>query len=65
MDVLIKLTVPNYVYRFYEDASRHVAGGSAEEVMSDALTAYAGLLSEDINKKRSEAMVLEENTSAL
>ena len=63
MDVLIKLTVPNYVYRFYEGASQHVAGGSAEDIMSDALSAYAGLLSEDIAKKREQMLLSQtENT---
>lgn len=56
MDVLIKLTVPNYVYRFYRDASCHIAGSSTEDVMSDALSAYAGLLSDDIAKEREQTL---------
>ncbi len=48
MDVLVRLTVSNAVYRFYREASRHIADASAEDVMSDALTAYAGLLSGDL-----------------
>lgn len=55
MDMLIKLTVPNYIYRFYRDASQHVAGSSAEEIMADALCAYAGLLNEDVAKQWKEA----------
>ncbi len=51
MDVLIKLTVPNFIYRFYKDASRHIAGSTPETVMADALSAYAGLLSSDIAKE--------------
>lgn len=54
MDVLIKLTVPNFIYRFYKDASRHIAGSTPESVMADALSAYAGLLSSDIAKARNE-----------
>ena len=54
MDILIKLTVPNYVYRFYKDASRHVAGSTPEKLMADALSAYAGLLSKDIARQRTE-----------
>jgi len=61
MDVLVKLTVPNYIYRFYQQASAYVADCSAEDIMSDALSAYAGLLSEDVAKRREE--ILEENTS--
>ena len=48
MDVMIKLTVPNCIYRFYNDASAHVAGSSPESIMADALCAYAGLLNEDM-----------------
>ena len=51
MDVLVKLTVPNYIYQFYAQASRHIADCSAEEIMADALSAYAGLLSEEICKE--------------
>nr|MBQ8244979.1 hypothetical protein [Oscillospiraceae bacterium] len=52
MDVLVKVTVPNYIYRFYRNASRHIAGCSPEKIMADALTAYAGLLSEEVAKER-------------
>jgi len=50
MDVYIRLTIPNYIYRFYQDAARHVADSSPETVMSDALCAYAGLLNADVAK---------------
>lgn len=56
MDVIIKLTVPNYIYRFYKDASQHVADSSAEEIMSDALCAYAGLLNEEISRQQRDAL---------
>ena len=56
MDMLIKLTVPNYIYRFYRDASQHVAGSSAEDIMADALCAYAGLLNNDIAKELSKTL---------
>jgi len=45
MNVLVKLTVPNTIYRFYSDASRHVANRTPEELMADALLAYAELIS--------------------
>ena len=51
MDVLVRLTVPHYIYKFYANASRHVADSSTEDIMADALSAYAGLLSEDIAKE--------------
>ena len=52
MDVLVKLTVPNYIYQFYRQASAHIASSCPEEIMSDALCAYASLLSEEVAKKR-------------
>ena len=55
MDVLIKLTVPGYIYRFYHDASQHVAECCAEDIMADALCAYAGLLNDDIAKLLKQA----------
>jgi len=55
MDMLIRLTVPNYIYRFYRDASQHVAGSSAEDIMADALCAYAGLLNEEVARQLKEA----------
>ena len=63
MDILIKLTVPNYIYRFYHDASQHVAGSSAEEIMADALCAYAGLLNEDIGKQLKDTFSTHEETT--
>ena len=52
MDIMVKVTVPQYVYRFYMQASQHIANSSTEELMADALSAYAGLLSEDVAKER-------------
>lgn len=52
MDVMIKVTVPNTIYRFYQEASCHVADSSPEKVMSDALCAYAGLLTKDPAKEQ-------------
>ena len=56
MDRLVKLTVPGYIYSFYQQASTHVANCSAEDIMSDALCAYAGLLSEEVAKKREDSL---------
>ena len=66
MDVLIKLTIPGYIYRFYHNASLHVADSSPEQLMSDALSAYAGLLSADIanrNKPLPESVEISEGYS--
>ncbi len=56
MDILVKLSVPSFVYRFYKQASDHIADGSPEDIMSDALCPYARLLSEDVEKQRQSAM---------
>jgi len=54
MDVIVKLTLPNYIYRFYRNSSQYISDASPETVMADALSAYAGLLSRDIAKKRAQ-----------
>ena len=54
MDVTVKLTVPNYIYRFYRNSSLHISDSSPEAVMSDALSAYAGLLSEEVARQRAQ-----------
>ena len=56
MDVLVRLTVPNYVYRFYKTASEHIAKCTAEDIMADALSAYAGMLSEEVSRERERAI---------
>ncbi len=62
MDVMIKLTVPNYIYRFYKDASLYVSGSSPESIMSDALCAYAGLLNQDVAKLQKSLTHQEEDS---
>lgn len=56
MDILVRLTVPNHIYRFYCQASAHVADHTPEDIMTDALFAYASLLSKEISMER-EAML--------
>ena len=56
MDVIVKLTLPNYIYRFYRNSALHIRDGSAEAVMADALSAYAGLLSPEIARQREQAL---------
>jgi len=61
MDVYIKLTVPNYIYRFYRDASQHIAGSSTEDIMADALCAYAGLLDKEVAKQQKQTVSVPED----
>ena len=57
MDVLVKLSVPNYVYHFYDRAAEHIAETSAEDLMADALSVYAGMISKDIAQVRENQML--------
>lgn len=52
MEIAAKITVPDYIYRFYADASRCIHGRTPEDVMADALTAYAGMLSDEIARRK-------------
>lgn len=62
MDVIIKLTVPNAIYRFYQDASCHIADSSPEKIMADALCAYAGLLSREMAETQKKALFEQQDT---
>lgn len=50
MEITAKISLPDYIYQFYADASRCVHGRTPEDVMADALTAYAGMLSREISR---------------
>ncbi len=50
MDIIARITVPDYIYHFYADASHCIRGYTPEDVMADALIAYAAMLSDDIAK---------------
>ena len=65
MDKLVKITVPDYVYRFYADASTHVLDCTAEALMADALSAYAGLLSDAVSRQREARLSKEGNEESV
>lgn len=48
MDIIARITMPDYIYRFYADASHCIQGHTPEDVMADALAAYAAMLSSQI-----------------
>lgn len=56
MDIPAKINVPDYVYRFYSHAADNIAGCTTEQLMADALSAYAALLNEDVMKDRNAAI---------
>ena len=48
METCTNISVPDFIYRFYAEASQCIQGSTPEDVMADALTAYAGMLSPEI-----------------
>lgn len=48
MDIMVCITLPRSIYDFYHRASAFVADSSPEQIMADALTAYAGMLTQDL-----------------
>ena len=64
MDILVRLTVPNYIYRFYSDSAQCIRDASPESVMADALSAYAGMISEDIALQRNQDEPAEEGENS-
>lgn len=48
MEITTSITVPDYVYLFYQKVSQHLGDRNTEEIMASALLAYAGFLSEEV-----------------
>lgn len=48
MKIVTHLDIPYDVYRFYLKVAEHTEQHTAEEVMVDALTRYAAMVSEEI-----------------
>ena len=63
MDIIVKVSIPQYIYRFYKQASQHIANSSPEELMADALSAYAGLLSDQVAKEREQEIQISDAIS--
>jgi len=51
MDVVTKITVPDYVYEFYKKVAENITHASTEETMSRALFGYAGFLAEKMEQE--------------
>ena len=52
MDIPTWIPVPENIYNFYQKAAKHIANQTTEQIMADALSAYAAILSKDIRKDR-------------
>ena len=48
MEITTSITVPDFVYQFYQKVSEHLGDRTTEEIMASALFAYAGFVSEKI-----------------
>ena len=59
MDISANIKVPDYVYQFYRQAAENIAGTSTEQIMADALMAYATILSAEVRKTRN-ALITED-----
>lgn len=56
MDIHAQINIPEYVYNFYRDAARSIAGKTTEQIIADALTAYAAMLSKDVMTIRNHSV---------
>lgn len=48
MKITFSITVPDYVFLFYEKAATELGISKTEDLMAEALLRYAGQLSEEI-----------------
>ena len=51
MDVVTKITVPDYVYEFYKKVAENITHTTTEDAMSRALFGYAGFLAEKMEQE--------------
>ena len=51
MEIPATIHLPDYIYSFYANASRCIQSSTPETAMADALTAYAGMLSQQIARQ--------------
>lgn len=49
MDVSVTVTVPDYVYAFYQKVSAQMSPCTVEEIMASALFRYAGIVVEELH----------------
>ena len=61
MDIPATIQVPEYVYRFYQSAAKNIANQTTEQLMADALSAYASILSDSVMKYRQKSISAEQS----
>lgn len=49
MDVSVTVTIPDYVFAFYQKIAEQMPPHTVQEIMSDALFRYAGNVAEEMN----------------
>ena len=52
MKITVSITLPDYVYLFYQKVAEELNAQTTEEIMSNTLTICAGTLSQDILKDK-------------
>ena len=50
MDVVVQLTVPDYLYQFYIKVAESITNTTPEESMARALYFYSGIVAEEMMK---------------
>ena len=48
MEITVNVTVSDFVYEFYAKAASDLGDRTVEEIMSEALFMYAGLIAQDM-----------------
>ena len=55
MKITVPVTIPDYVYLFYQKASEEMQLTAPQELMARILILYAGTLSEEILKNKTDS----------
>lgn len=52
MDITVTLTIPDYVFSFYQKVAAQMPDHTVQEVMAQALYGYAGIVAEELQTNR-------------
>ena len=65
MKIATNLAIPYDVYRFYLKVAKHMENCTPEDVIVDALTRYAAMISAEITQKSKKQVHTDNQRSAL
>ena len=54
MKIVTNFAIPFEVYLFYQKVAQHMENCTTEDVMADALTRYAAMVSEELGRNHKE-----------